>query len=146
MSENKFSLICLTFTGTLNQLHFTLLFTFTSFRTISYFSSSSHCFYGACLLACPKCTSVAACHLPAGARSSKFLVQISRLLTAETEPRLPVFETEPRLFKNVSRGVLSRDWSIEDYITANFHVLLSTISMYFVISTCRVNQFLKEAW
>jgi hypothetical protein len=28
----------------LNQLHFTLLFTFTSFRTISYFSSSSHYF------------------------------------------------------------------------------------------------------
>ena len=38
VSENKFSLICLTFTGTLNQLHFTLLFMFTSFRTISYFS------------------------------------------------------------------------------------------------------------
>ena len=108
VSENKFSLICLTFTGTLNQLHFTLLFMFTSFRTISYFSSSSHCFYGACLLACPKCTSVAACRLPAGARSSKFLVHISRLLTAETEPRL---------FKNVSQGVRSRDSSLEDYIT-----------------------------
>ena len=38
VSENKFSLFCLTFTGTLNQLHFTLLFMFTSFRTISYFS------------------------------------------------------------------------------------------------------------
>ena len=44
VSENKLSLICLTFTGTLNQFHFTLLFTFTSFRTISYFSSSSRCF------------------------------------------------------------------------------------------------------
>ena len=38
VSENKFSLICLTFTGTLNQLHFTLLFMFISFRTISYFN------------------------------------------------------------------------------------------------------------
>jgi hypothetical protein len=35
---NKFSLNCLTFTGTLNQSHFTLLFISTSFRTISYFS------------------------------------------------------------------------------------------------------------
>ena len=54
VSENKFSLICLTFTGTLNQLHFTLLFIFTSYRTISYFSSSSDCFLWsmhACLLA-----------------------------------------------------------------------------------------------
>ena len=99
VSENKFSLICLTFTGTLNQPHFILLFMFASFRTIPYFSSSSHCFYGACLLACPKCTSVAACRLPAGARSSKFFVQISRLLTAETEPSRDFSKTclEPRL-------------------------------------------------
>ncbi len=52
VSENKFSLICLTFTGTLNQLHFTLSFMFTSFRTISYFSFLISLFYGACLLAC----------------------------------------------------------------------------------------------
>jgi hypothetical protein len=51
VSENKLSLICLNFTGTLNQLHFTLLIMFTSFNTISYLSSLSHCFYGACLLA-----------------------------------------------------------------------------------------------
>ena len=51
VSENKLSLICLTFTGTLNQFHFTLLFTFTSFRTISYFSSSSRCFLWS-ILAC----------------------------------------------------------------------------------------------
>jgi hypothetical protein len=38
VSDNKFSLFCLTFTGTLNQLYFTLLFIFTSFHTISYFS------------------------------------------------------------------------------------------------------------
>ena len=51
VSENKLSLICLTFTGTLNQFHFTLLFMFTSFRTISYFSSSSRCFLWS-ILAC----------------------------------------------------------------------------------------------
>jgi hypothetical protein len=52
--REKLSLICLTFTGTLNQLNFTLSFMFTSFCTISYFSSSYHCFFGehACLLAC----------------------------------------------------------------------------------------------
>ena len=50
VSENKFSLICLTFTGTLNQLHFTLLFMFTSFCTIMYFSFLSHCYYGAYFL------------------------------------------------------------------------------------------------
>ena len=36
--QNKFSLICLNFEGTLNQFHFTLLFFFTSFRTVLYFS------------------------------------------------------------------------------------------------------------
>ena len=123
VSENKFSLICLTFIGTLNQLHFTLLFTFTSFRTISYFSSSSHCFYGACLLACPKCTSVAACLLPAGARSSKFLVQIN---------------LEPRLFKNVSRGVSSRHWSLEDYITENKYVKWELSDVYTRLYTVNI--------
>jgi hypothetical protein len=49
VSENKLSLICLTFTDTSKQLHFTLFFMFTSFRTNSYLSSSSHCFYGAWL-------------------------------------------------------------------------------------------------
>jgi hypothetical protein len=38
VSENKFSLIYFTYIGTLNQLHFTLLFIFTSFRTMPYFS------------------------------------------------------------------------------------------------------------
>jgi hypothetical protein len=36
VSESKLSSICLTFTRTLNQLHFTLLFMLTSFCTISY--------------------------------------------------------------------------------------------------------------
>jgi hypothetical protein len=48
VSENKLSLICLTFRGTLNQPHFTLLFMFPSFH-ISV--SSCNCFYGARLLA-----------------------------------------------------------------------------------------------
>jgi hypothetical protein len=37
MSDNMLSLICLAFTGTLNQLHFTLVFIFTSFHTVWYF-------------------------------------------------------------------------------------------------------------
>ena len=47
MSKNKLTLICSTFIGTINHLHFILLFVFTSCRTISYFSSSSHFVYGA---------------------------------------------------------------------------------------------------
>jgi hypothetical protein len=43
VSENKLSLTCITFTDTLNRLHFILLFMFTSFCTISCFSPSSHC-------------------------------------------------------------------------------------------------------
>jgi hypothetical protein len=38
VSENKLLLICLMFTGTLNQLHFTLLFMSTSFCTIWHIS------------------------------------------------------------------------------------------------------------
>ena len=37
VSENKYSLICFTFTGTLNQLHFILVFIF---HIISFFSFS----------------------------------------------------------------------------------------------------------
>jgi hypothetical protein len=50
VSENMFSLLFLTFTGTSNQIHSTVIHVY-SFCTISYFSFSSHWFYVACLLA-----------------------------------------------------------------------------------------------
>ena len=40
MSKNKLSLVCSTFIGTINHLHFILLFAFTSSHTISQFSFS----------------------------------------------------------------------------------------------------------
>ena len=48
VSEKKYSLICFTFTGTLNQLHFILLFIFHLISFFSFFMS----FYGVRLLAC----------------------------------------------------------------------------------------------
>ena len=47
MSENKYSLICFTFTDTLNQLHFILVFIF---HIISFFSFSHLIFNGVHLL------------------------------------------------------------------------------------------------
>ena len=47
VSKNKLTLICSTFTGTINRLHFILLFVFTSCRNISYFSLSSNFVYRA---------------------------------------------------------------------------------------------------